>query len=790
MSVKRISAIFLAAAVIFSFCIHAAAENTANGFQYTVSGNSAVITAYTGAETEIVIPEAIGGCSVTELSDAVFSGNTVISAVTIPKSVKTIGANAFKGCTAIKKLSYTGTVAEWCGITFKGYYSNPALYSHGLIINGEIVTSAEIPYGMTAVGDYTFFCFYKLEAVKIPDTVTKIGAVSFYGCSVLKEIKLPAGVTAIGNNAFYACKGLSSITVPNSVTSIGGNAFRTLNSAFVLKCFKGSYADTYAKNNSITTQYLNNCTHSYGEWIIRKTATCVSAGEKYRVCDLCYKTEVEEIPAAGNHTYGEWIISKEAACTAQGEKYRICTLCNNKETAVIPAAGHSFSDEWTVDIPPTYFETGEKSHHCTCCDARSDITEIPIIKSDKPILYSDNVTAYPGGQILLPIKVAQNTGIVGAGIRVWYDKNVMTPVSVTAGEILGTQCAVSDNADTADGMFDFFFCNAENIGTDGVLFSVLFDVSENAAGSAAVRLDFSGDDTFDESFNDVQFLCLNAEITVSGEHSFGEWITDEPATCILGGKKHRLCADCGKSETVIIPALGHSFSEEFTVDTAPTEISAGSKSRHCTRCDARTDITELPVLAPAGPTVSLKQISASGGKLAFDIVITGNTGLMGLKLTLGYDKSVITPTAVTAGSILSGGMSNNSIESADGEFDIFWSGTGNMENNGVLFTVVFDITDKTRKTVSVTLASDTDNTFDENWQDVRLNCIGSEVTLLATGDLNGDGKIDILDLIRLKKNSAADDKKTDVSDINGDGLVNSADIALLKKYLLGVITTL
>lgn len=790
MSVKRISAIFLAVAVIFSFCIPAVAENTADGFQYTVSGNSAVITAYTGAETEIIIPEEIDGYAVAELSDAVFSGNTAITAVTIPKSVKTIGVNAFKGCTAIKKLSYTGTVAEWCGITFKGYYSNPALYSNGLIINGEIVTSAEIPHGMTAVGNYTFFCFYKLETVKIPDTVTKIGAVSFYGCSALKEIKLPAGVTAIGNNAFYACKSLSSITIPNSVTSIGGNAFRTLNSEFVLKCFKGSYADTYAKKNSITTQYLNNCTHLYGDWIVKKSATCVSAGEKYRVCDLCYKTEVEEIPAAGDHTYGEWVISNEATCTAQGEKYRICTMCNNKETAVIPAAGHSFSDEWTVDIPSSYFETGEKSHHCTRCDTRSDITEMPIIKSDKPILYSDNATAYPGGQILLPIKVAQNTGIAGAGIKVCYDKNILKPIGVAAGEILGAQCAVSDNADTADGMFDLFFCNTDNIGADGVLFNVLFDVSENAEGSATVRLDFSGDDTFDENFNDVEFLCLETEITISDEHSFGEWVTDEPATCISDGKKHRLCIDCGKSETASVPAMGHSFSEEFTVDIAPTESSTGISSRHCVRCEARTDITELPVLVPLGPTVSLKQISAPDGKLAFDIVITGNTGLMGLKLTLGYDKNIITPATVTTGSVLRGGMSNNSIESADGEFDIYWSGTGNVTDNGILFTVEFDITDKMHKTVSVTLASDTDNTFDENWQDVKLNCIGGEVTLLATGDLNGDSKIDILDLIRLKKNSAADDKKKDVSDLNGDGFVNSADIALLKKYLLGVIAAL
>ena len=42
-----------------------------------------------------------------------------------------------------------------------------------------------------------------------------------------------------------------------------------------------------------------------------------------------------------------------------------------------------------------------------------------------------------------------------------------------------------------------------------------------------------------------------------------------------------------------IAALGHSFAP-FTVDVEPTCTAAGSKSRHCSRCDAKDEVTEIP----------------------------------------------------------------------------------------------------------------------------------------------------------------------------------------------------
>ena len=72
-------------------------------------------------------------------------------------------------------------------------------------------------------------------------------------------------------------------------------------------------------------------------------------------------------------------------------------------------------------------------------------------------------------------------------------------------------------------------------------------------------------------------------------------------TCDTVGKTQgEKCTLCGQM-TVIpqsIPATGHVYSDEWTTDIAPTADAPGERSRHCTVCDVRIAITEIPRLAP------------------------------------------------------------------------------------------------------------------------------------------------------------------------------------------------
>ena len=82
-------------------------------------------------------------------------------------------------------------------------------------------------------------------------------------------------------------------------------------------------------------------------------------------------------------------------------------------------------------------------------------------------------------------------------------------------------------------------------------------------------------------------------LEVSTCHVFGEWQTTVKPTCTEGGEMIRSCSVCGAEETKTIDALGHDYSEQWTVDEEADCVNDGSKSHHCTRCDAKTDVTVI-----------------------------------------------------------------------------------------------------------------------------------------------------------------------------------------------------
>lgn len=67
-----------------------------------------------------------------------------------------------------------------------------------------------------------------------------------------------------------------------------------------------------------------------------------------------------------------------------------------------------------------------------------------------------------------------------------------------------------------------------------------------------------------------------------------------PPTCTKTGVNQYTCTICSETKTEEIAALGHDYSSDWTIDTAAVCETVGSKSHHCTRCDSKKDITEIP----------------------------------------------------------------------------------------------------------------------------------------------------------------------------------------------------
>lgn len=89
-------------------------------------------------------------------------------------------------------------------------------------------------------------------------------------------------------------------------------------------------------------------------------------------------------------------------------------------------------------------------------------------------------------------------------------------------------------------------------------------------------------------------------------HSYGEWTEESAADCENSGVEMRTCVICGAAETRITEALGHCFDESYTLDTEPAKESDGQISRHCSRCDAITDVQSLPYLKFSAISLTLQ----------------------------------------------------------------------------------------------------------------------------------------------------------------------------------------
>lgn len=183
-----------------------------------------------------------------------FYDNYELSQIDIPDSVTSIGAHAFDSCRALRSISIPNTIKtiedstfQSAGITsinipdsvtsigvsaFEESGLSTVNISNSVKSIGEsafmftALTSVTIPDSVTAISDDTFSYCSKLTSVKLPNALKSIGNSAFTQCTTLTSIVLPNSVTSIGSMAFYGCNGLTSITLSNSLISIDSMAFQ------------------------------------------------------------------------------------------------------------------------------------------------------------------------------------------------------------------------------------------------------------------------------------------------------------------------------------------------------------------------------------------------------------------------------------------------------------------------------------------------------------------------------------------------------------------------------------
>ena len=365
--------------------------------------------------------------------------------------------------------------------------------------------------------------------------------------------------------------------------------------------------------------------HNYVSTITKK-ATCAEEGEITYTCTAtngtCDKKTYTEVVPKTAHTYGEWKVVKEATETEEGLKSHSCTVCGAEETASIPKKGSTGGTE-TPEVP-----TGDsKVHNFTTSDANSSFFVI-----------SGNL--------------ASNKGTV-----------TYNGLTLTQCLKMESSTSIKFTAPSAGKLTLVFGESGKNVKING---------KKNASDSnCIVTVDVAGGSveiTKGDTMNLFYMIYTPSGTSeTTHTHKYESKITKQ-ATCTEAGVLTYTCTSttgtCDKKTyTETIPAKGHSFSTEWTVDVEATETTSGSKSHHCTVCDAKTDVTvipatgtvEKPLTITASKTEADKTVTftaeAAGGKEGYTykfIVYNKTTGTWGLVQNYS-SKNICTWTKGSAG---------------------------------------------------------------------------------------------------------------------------------------------
>jgi hypothetical protein len=87
------------------------------------------------------------------------------------------------------------------------------------------LTSVTIPKSVTSIGTDAFGYCYGLTSVTIPNSVTSIGSYAFEYCTSLTSVTIPNSVTNIGSSVFASCYGLRGVYFQGNAPSVGSSEF-------------------------------------------------------------------------------------------------------------------------------------------------------------------------------------------------------------------------------------------------------------------------------------------------------------------------------------------------------------------------------------------------------------------------------------------------------------------------------------------------------------------------------------------------------------------------------------
>ena len=366
--------------------------------------------------------------------------------------------------------------------------------------------------------------------------------------------------------------------------------------------------------------------------------------------------------------------------------------------------------------------------------------------------------------ITVPVYINNNPGIMGYNISVIYPSDVLTPISVTQGSAI-TNGSFNDSIGTSNELdtFHVIWSNSENVFGNGLLFTVSFSVDSTQFGEYDIVLNYVPADTFNESWEDVELICQGASVKVNpqttattlyiGNQTVSTGKADSFSVKYLqntGIPESTLSFELSNSPLIPKNVTGldavvrnwyyntdteiltvdispvpsaHKAGELFKVDFDVEYLAAGnymvslssSVGIHC------ESFTLKLVNGPA--RVYADNITITDSIVVVPVLIQGNQGIMGFRLTFSYDSSILYATSVARGTILSAGMIENTISNTLSEsFDVVWNNSDDVRGDGELLRLTFNLVGDLQEETIITVTYNQTDTFDSLWNDVEFIC--------------------------------------------------------------------
>ena len=180
-------------------------------YSFLLTTGGQYYVAYSGDETNVVLPTSYNYREVVGVAGQGFAGNTTIESVTLGENYIYIGQGAFSGCSNLKEVNLGNSLQLIDTQAFD--------LCRGL-------TEVYLPDTVTAIGPGAFRYCSNLETINWPTSLQQIQSSAFQSCSKLVIDEFPETLRLIGDDAFQGALEIAGeIVFPDSLEYLGSSSF-------------------------------------------------------------------------------------------------------------------------------------------------------------------------------------------------------------------------------------------------------------------------------------------------------------------------------------------------------------------------------------------------------------------------------------------------------------------------------------------------------------------------------------------------------------------------------------